>query len=54
MHREKELKKAEEDLNKMKKKAEESCKETKEKQQVEAAVFFRVGYLCCWIGGPSA
>ena len=33
-HREKELKKAEEDLNKAKKKAEESTKSMKEKQQV--------------------
>ena len=33
-HREKELKKAEEDLNKIKKKAEESTKTMKAKQQV--------------------
>lgn len=33
-HRERELKKAEEDLDKMKKKAEKSCKDMKEKEQV--------------------
>jgi len=44
-HREKELKKAEEDLNKIKKKAEESTKNMKAKQQVMRSLHTYILYL---------